>query len=255
MTLMLEELQEIARTEKDRQGGFRYQVKTCQAAGCLSCGGDTIRDSLSAEVERRGLKGRVEVKEVGCLGLCKAGPLVMIEPDGTLYQNVRSSDASLILDSLGGKPIEGLLCSGDLAFFKKQHKIVLENCGRINPGRIEEYIAENGYAALYSAVRLMTPKEVVEQIIRSGLRGRGGAGYPTGLKWTTVAKAISDNKYVICNADEGDPGTGRYGHCGLCGRGGFRLHLCPCRIPACCETAQDRNLPGRTEWSAREKHF
>ncbi len=207
MTLMLEELQHMAKIEKERQEGFQYQIKTCLAAGCLSCGGGGLKEALEKEVGRRGMENRVEVKGVGCLRLCAIGPLVSIEPEGTLYKSVKVTDVAQIIDALGGRPVDSLQCSTDLAFFNRQHKIVLENCGRIDPERIEEYIAERGYVALYNALRCMTPKEVIDEITMGGLRGRGGAGYPTGLKWTTVAKAISESKYVICNADEGDPGA------------------------------------------------
>ncbi len=117
------------------------------------------------------------------------------------------SDAGEILEALGGSPISRLDCSGHMPFFKRQQKIVLENCGKIDPERIEDYIAEGGYEALYNALRMMTPTGVIEQMVRSGLRGRGGAGFPTGLKWTAVSKANSNTKFVVCNADEGDPGA------------------------------------------------
>lgn len=207
MTLMLEELQHIAKIEKERQEGFQHRIKICVAAGCLSCQSGVLKEAMEKEVSRRGMENWVDVKGVGCLGLCTAGPLVSIEPERTLYQGVKVADVGPIIEALGGSPVESMQCPTDLAFFNKQHKIVLENCGRIDPERIEDYIAEGGYEALYNALRGMTPKEVIDEITKGGLRGRGGAGYPTGLKWTTVSKAISDTKYVICNADEGDPGA------------------------------------------------
>lgn len=207
MTLTLEELQQIARIEKDRQEGFQHRIKICVASGCLSCQSATLKEAMEKEVSRRGMENRVDVKGVGCLGLCTAGPLVFAEPDGILYQGVKVSDAGPIIESLGAEPIDALHCSTDLPFFARQHKVVLENSGRIDPERIEDYIAEGGYYALYQALRNMTPREVIQEITRGGLRGRGGAGYPTGLKWTTVAKAVNTTKYVICNADEGDPGA------------------------------------------------
>jgi bidirectional [NiFe] hydrogenase diaphorase subunit len=205
--MFLEELQEIAKIEKEKQEGFRYRINVCVAAGCLSCQSDLVKEALEKEVSRRGLESWCEVKGVGCLGLCTAGPLISIEPDGTYYRGVAVSDVSEIIESLGGAPIARLDCSSHLPFFKRQQKIVLENCGRIDPERIEDYIAEGGYEALYNALRLMTPSGVIEQVVRSGLRGRGGAGFPTGLKWTAVSKASSSLKFVICNADEGDPGA------------------------------------------------
>jgi bidirectional [NiFe] hydrogenase diaphorase subunit len=141
------------------------------------------------------------------MGLCAAGPLVQVEPRGVMYQDVTPTDASEIVQSLDDKPVERLVCPTNVPFFTRQKKIVLENSGRIDPERIEEYIAEAGYSALQKALTTMTCEQVIAEITRSGLRGRGGAGFPTGLKWGTVAKATGPTKYVICNADEGDPGA------------------------------------------------
>ncbi len=207
MTLNSEDLHQIAKIEKDKQDGFQHRIHVCVAAGCLSCGSGVLMDALGKEVNRRGLDNWCQIKGVGCLGLCAEGPLISLATSGTYYQGVKVSDVSDILDALGGNPVGRLLCPADTAFFKRQVRIVTENCGRIDPERIEEYIAESGYESLYLALTQMTPPEVIEQVTRSGLRGRGGAGYPTGLKWTTVSKAISSTKFIICNADEGDPGA------------------------------------------------
>lgn len=207
MTLTLEELQQIARIEQDRREGFQHRILICTAAGCLSCQSGLLKEAMQKEVGRRGLENWVEVKGVGCLGLCTAGPLVAIEPQGVLYQAVKVADVGPILETLGGSPVESLHCPTDIPFFTRQHKIVLANCGQIDPERIEDYIAAGGYEALYHALRNTTPRNVVDEITLAGLRGRGGAGYPTGLKWTTVSKAINDTKFVVCNADEGDPGA------------------------------------------------
>ncbi len=205
--MTIEELQDIGRIEKEKNEGFKYRIHVCVAAGCLSCQSGLVKDALEKEVGRRGLESWTLVKGVGCLGLCTAGPMVAVEPDGALYQRVAVSDASDILEALGGSPVDRLDCSSHLPFFSRQKKIVLENCGRIDPESIEDYIAEGGYEALFNALRMMTPSSVIEQISRSGLRGRGGAGFPTGLKWTAVSKANSRVKFVVCNADEGDPGA------------------------------------------------
>jgi bidirectional [NiFe] hydrogenase diaphorase subunit len=205
--MILEELHEIAKIEKEKQEGFRYRINVCVAAGCLSCQSGLVKEALEKEVGRRGLESWCEVKGVGCLGLCTAGPLIAIEPEGIYYRGVTVSDVSEIIEALGGAAIARLDCSAHLPFFKRQHKIVLENCGRIDPERVEDYIAEGGYEGLYNALRLMTPMGVIEQVVRSGLRGRGGAGFPTGLKWTAVSKVSSSTKFIICNADEGDPGA------------------------------------------------
>ncbi len=201
-----EELDEIARKEREAQRSFARRVNVCVAAGCLSCQGDALRDALTKEAASRGAEDRYHVKGVGCLGLCSEGPLVSTST-GQLYQRVSAADAGAIIDSLEGQPVERLLCSMDTPFFRRQKKIVLENSGIIDPERIEEYIAQNGYHALVKALTEMTPQQVIAEITNSGLRGRGGAGYPTGLKWSTVAKAVGGQKYVVCNADEGDPGA------------------------------------------------
>jgi bidirectional [NiFe] hydrogenase diaphorase subunit len=140
------------------------------------------------------------------MGLCSEGPLVSTSP-GHLYQHVLAADAAEILDSLDTRPVARLLCPTNVPFFQCQKKIVLENSGSIDPERIEEYIAQNGYRALVKALTEMMPQQVIGEITTSGLRGRGGAGYPTGLKWSTVAKAVGTQKFVVCNADEGDPGA------------------------------------------------
>jgi bidirectional [NiFe] hydrogenase diaphorase subunit len=207
MTLAIEDLEGIAKIEKERQEGFRHRINVCIAAGCLSCQSGLVREALEKEVGRRGMENWCLVKGVGCLGLCAAGPLISVEPDGVYYQGVTVSDVSEILDSLGGSPIARLHCSAQSPFFTRQQRIVTENCGKIDPERIEDYIAERGYEALYTVLRTMTPGEVIEQVVASGMRGRGGAGFPSGLKWTAVSKAVSNTKFVICNADEGDPGA------------------------------------------------
>lgn len=207
MTLTLEDIQEMAKIELDRNAGFQNHINVCIAAGCLSCQSALVREALEREVSRRGWESWCNVKGVGCLGLCAAGPLLAVEPDGIYYQGVSVADVPEILDSLGGSPVRRLDTAGRTPFFRRQRKIVLENSGKIDPERIEDYLASGGYLALYQALREMTPTEVIEQVVASGLRGRGGAGFPTGLKWTAVSKAVNDTKFVICNADEGDPGA------------------------------------------------
>ena len=207
MTLTLEDLQAVAGIENDRQEGFQHRILVCVAAGCLSCHSGLVKDALEKEVSRRGWENRCCVTGVGCLGLCAAGPLISIQPEGTYYQGVRVGDVSDLLDALGGPPLSRLDCSSQVPFFQRQKKIVLENCGAIDPERIEEYVGRGGYEPLYNAVRIMTPGEVIDEIVSSGLRGRGGAGFPAGLKLTTVSKAAGSTKFVVCNADEGDPGA------------------------------------------------
>lgn len=207
MTLSIENLRDIAKVENADLDKYQYQIDVCIAAGCLSCQSGAVKTALEEEVNRQGKQKNCIVRGVGCLGLCAAGPLINVSKPGIVYQAVQVSDAPDIIESLTGAPVRRLECPVDQPFFSRQKKIVLENCGRIEPERIESYIAEGGYQALYQALRRMSPKEVIDEISASGLRGRGGAGFPTGLKWTTVYKAPSHQKYVVCNADEGDPGA------------------------------------------------
>jgi bidirectional [NiFe] hydrogenase diaphorase subunit len=201
-----EELEQIAEDERAEQGKYTQRVNVCVAAGCLSCQSQSVKDTLEQEVTRRGAKDHCQIKGVGCMGLCSEGPLVSTS-NGVLYKKVTAADSPAVLDSLAAEPVSRLLCSTEVPFFQRQKKIVLENSGVIDPERIEDYIGANGYSALIKALTEMSPREVIDEITRSGLRGRGGAGYPTGLKWSTVSKSVGTQKYVICNADEGDPGA------------------------------------------------
>ncbi|HEX8812993.1 MAG TPA: NAD(P)H-dependent oxidoreductase subunit E, partial [Terracidiphilus sp.] len=201
-----DELDQIAETEREAQSRFTQRVNVCVAAGCLSCQSQSVKDSLDQEVSRRGTKDHCQVKGVGCMGLCSEGPLVSTSA-GVLYKKVEAADGAAILDSLEGPQVARLVCPTDVPFFQRQKKIVLENSGVIDPERVEDYIAASGYTALIKALTEMTSREVIDQVTKSGLRGRGGAGYPTGLKWSTVSKSVGTQKYVICNADEGDPGA------------------------------------------------
>jgi len=203
----LDDLVNVAEATQEQEQQYRCQICICVAAGCISQNSDAVRDALIAGVEARGLEDEVQVKGVGCMGLCAAGPLVRVDPAGIVYQRVTVDDVPAILDSLEKGPVEELILPQDIPFFERQQKIVLENCGIIDPEAITEYIAAGGYLALHKALTEMTPAEVIDVVTRSGLRGRGGGGYPSGLKWVTVAKAESETKYVICNADEGDPGA------------------------------------------------
>ncbi len=180
-------------------------VKLCMAAGCLSCHSDKLRSALEDAKKQSG--SDIEVKPVGCLGLCAHGPLVIVEPQGNLYQNVQPEDATAILRAVGGEPHVRLLNPADSPFFTRQQKIVLENVDRINPEKLEDYLTFDGYEAFAKCLAELKPSEIIHEVVHSGLRGRGGGGYPTGLKWSTVAKAHGSKKYVICNADEGDPGA------------------------------------------------
>jgi bidirectional [NiFe] hydrogenase diaphorase subunit len=200
----IEELEQIADTVRLEKEKFDHEINVCMGTGCLSQHSDQLKDALAAGVNAEGKK--CHVRRTGCMGLCAAGPLVLVDPEEILYQHVKAADAPKIAKSLGGKPVAELQCNLREHFDEQVH-IVLENSGHIDPEKIDDYIARDGYKALVKALTEMTPAEVIQQIVESGLRGRGGGGYPTGLKWSTVSKAVGDLKYVICNGDEGDPGA------------------------------------------------
>lgn len=209
------ELQDIA--ERERQSRKGTCIRCCTVGGCLSTNGVAVKEQLRTSIAAAGLEDQITLMGVGCMGLCSRGPLVRVEPGGLLYEQVTPEQVPWIVDALICTANQGIETSnpefqptpGNLThpFFTRQFPIVLENSGQIDPERIEDYIAAQGYQALHQALHEMTPEEVVNTVTRSGLRGRGGAGYPTGLKWSTVAKMPPGQKYVICNADEGDPGA------------------------------------------------
>ncbi len=211
---MNEQFEHITAKEHAAAALYDHTIHVCVAASCLSSQSDKVLGQLEQAIKDNGLSHGCQAKGVGCMGLCSRGPLVAVEhKDHTqppvLYQNVTAENAPRIVTALAeGQKADELICPTDTPFFQRQTKIVLENCGRIDPERIEEYVAVGGYSSLLKAVTEMTPAEVIDEVTRSGLRGRGGGGYPTGLKWVTVSKAeAKQRKYVICNADEGDPGA------------------------------------------------
>lgn len=201
----LADLLEIAETQRTKQKPTR--VHCCTSTGCRAARSLEVLHNLKSATEAAGLQDQVEVVGVGCSGFCGRGPLVEIDPKNVLYEEVKPEDAASIIDTLKGGTATAT--QGDLnhPFFSRQLKIVRQHSGKLDPESIEEYIAVGGYRSLYKALYEMSPAEVVEEITKSGLRGRGGGGYPTGLKWATVAKMPGDQKYVICNGDEGDPGA------------------------------------------------
>ncbi|MDH7501093.1 MAG: NADH-ubiquinone oxidoreductase-F iron-sulfur binding region domain-containing protein [Verrucomicrobiota bacterium] len=193
--------------EQELAGRKPFVLRVCMAAGCVSSNAEAVLAALDRAVKDAGLESQIEVRPVGCLRLCCEGPLVAADPDGKLYKKVSPEDAVSVVKALQGEPAP--VRTGDLRepFFEKQFSIVLGNSGLIDPERIESYIAADGYIALRNVLRDMSPADVISAITKSGLRGRGGAGYPTGLKWSTVAKTKSTRKFVVCNGDEGDPGA------------------------------------------------
>lgn len=206
MTMTPDELAQRAEKEHARQKGFTERYHCCTAASCQSCGGDEVKAGLSKAVKEAGREGQVEVVGTGCLGLCSKGPLVKRESDQALFLEMKPADVPAVLENSPALAARTI----DIAthpFFAGQLKIVLENAGKVDPERLESYLAAGGYAALAHALTTMTPAEVVAEVTLAGLRGRGGAGYPTGVKWQLVAKQVNEIKYVVCNADEGDPGA------------------------------------------------
>jgi len=195
------------------------QVLVCRGTGCESQKANHIFFNLQKEVDKAGLADSVEVKFTGCHGFCQQGPTIMVMPAGAFYCNVTPDDVAEIVetDLQKGKPVERLLFLDprtgdrvldyrDMRYFTPQRRIVLRNCGFINPEDIDDYLAAEGYEGIGKALR-MTPQEVIDELKRSGLRGRGGAGFPTGMKWEFCNRSIADQKYIVCNADEGDPGA------------------------------------------------
>jgi len=202
--MTIEELEQIAESVRLENAKYDFEVHVCMDLACASQGAEKLREDLVKAAEASGKK--VLVRRTGCMGPCSSGPLVRVDPEETLYAHVKANHADAIVSSLGGKPVAELQC--DLNdHFDKQVRVVLENAGHIDPEKIDEYIACEGYKALMTALVEMTPNGVLHRITESRLRGRGGGGYPTGLKWSTVAKASGDQKYVVCNGDEGDPGA------------------------------------------------
>jgi bidirectional [NiFe] hydrogenase diaphorase subunit len=202
--MTIEELEQIAKNVQQENAGYDYEVNVCLDLACASQGADKLREALAKAAEASGK--RVLVRRTGCMGPCSHGPLVRVDPEKTLYHRVKADKAGAIVESLGRAPLPELQCDLN-EHFDRQVRVVLENAGQIDPEKIEDYIAHDGYKALLTVLTEMTPDGVVHRITESGLRGRGGGGYPTGLKWGTVAKAAGETKYVICNGDEGDPGA------------------------------------------------
>ncbi len=199
---------------------YRSHVLVCSGTGCTASGSAGLFDEFESQLKANGIENEVKVVKTGCFGLCAEGPIVVVYPEGSMYCRVTKEDVSEIVSEhlVKGRIVKRLLESNkdqqaasadaeNTDFFKKQMRIALRNCGRINPENIDEYIAEDGYEALGRVITSMTPEEVIDVMLKSGLRGRGGAGFPTGRKWDFARRSVSDKKYVCCNADEGDPGA------------------------------------------------
>ncbi|MEE1184753.1 MAG: NAD(P)H-dependent oxidoreductase subunit E, partial [Acutalibacteraceae bacterium] len=204
---------------------IRAHVLICGGTGCTSSGSLDIQAAFAENIEKAGLSEEVKVVQTGCFGLCALGPVVIVYPDGTFYSRVTTDDVKEIVEEhlLKGRIVDRLVYNdtgddnaekanvnvslNDTAFYKTQNRVVLRNCGVIDPEDIDEYIAMDGYAALGKVLTEMTPDDVIKCVTDSGLRGRGGGGFPTGRKWSLCAPNKAPQKYVVCNADEGDPGA------------------------------------------------
>ncbi len=200
--------------------GNKRAILVCEGTGCVSSRAVYIREELQKELTSQGLADSIEVKPTGCHGFCEKGPIVIVEPEGIFYCNVQEKDATEIIEShlKNGVPVERLFYKDpatkeripkyqDIDFYKKQQRVVLRNCGHINPENIDDYIEAGGYEGLKKVLGGMSPEQVIEEVTKSKLRGRGGAGFPTGRKWAGALKSDRTPKYVVCNADEGDPGA------------------------------------------------
>ncbi len=210
------DLQAMAQRERERQAAFRCRLLCCASTPCLSSGATAVKESLEQAIKDGNLDADVQLVSTGCMGPCSRGPVVTVllrEQSGdtseVVYEKVTPETAKQIVDEhiVKNQPVQANVLPADMPFFTKQRKVVLSNSGAIDPDSLEEYVARGGYAALAHALREMSPEEVCDAISKAGLRGRGGAGYPTGIKWNLVRKAQADKKYVIANGDEGDPGA------------------------------------------------
>ena len=198
---------------------YQSYVLICGGTACFSGGGDKIVDEFKAQLKAQGLDTSVQVVATGCLGFCEQGPIVKILPQGTFYVQVKPEDVKEIISEhlVKGRVVQrlcydpnqatNLVAEANIPFYQKQYRIVLRNCGVIDPEKIDDYIARDGYKAIEKVLFEMTPEQVVEEILKSGLRGRGGAGFPTGMKWKFAQQQPKGQKYMVCNADEGDPGA------------------------------------------------
>ncbi len=260
----------------------RSHFLICTGGGCIASGALDVSEAVRAELKARELAGEIDVVETGCLGPCVQGPVALVYPDGVFYQNIKVDDVPEIVEEhlLKGRIVERLVSHApgtdrtqaemdDIPFFNRQVKIVLRNSGIIDPLNIDEYIARDGYQALAKVLTAMTPEAVVEEVLASGLRGRGGAGFPTGLKWRFAQQQDNDTKYILCNADEGDPGAFMDRsvlegdpHCAHRGHGHRRLRhrrapglrLRARRVPAGRRASRARARAGARVRPARQEH-
>ncbi len=206
--MKLSDLQKIAEHEVDFQRAYKHRINVCCSSGCVPFGALKVLKAFEDAVKEFGVEKECKVARTGCVGTCSVGPAVVIEPGDYLYQSVTPEKVrEIVRDHIVlGLPVKEMLYRNE-AFFKKQHRLVLRNAGKIDPSRIEDYIAMGGYSAIVKCLTTMTPQGVIYEVTTSGLRGRGGAGFPTGQKWSLVARSHNTPKYIVANLDEGDPGV------------------------------------------------
>ncbi|XES76883.1 MAG: NADH-ubiquinone oxidoreductase-F iron-sulfur binding region domain-containing protein [Candidatus Bathyarchaeia archaeon] len=206
--MKLDDLQKIAEHEVDFQRAYKHRINVCCSSGCVPFGALKVLKAFQEAVREFGVEKECKVARTGCVGTCSVGPAVIIDPGDYLYQSVTPEKVrEIVRDHIVlGLPVKDMLYHGE-AFFKKQRRLVLRNAGKIDPSRIEDYIAMGGYSAIGKCLATMTPQGVIYEVSRSGLRGRGGAGFPTGQKWSLVARTHTTPKYIVANLDEGDPGV------------------------------------------------
>jgi NADH:ubiquinone oxidoreductase subunit F (NADH-binding)/(2Fe-2S) ferredoxin len=206
--LKLADLQKITEQELDFQRGYKYRINVCCSSGCVPFGAFKVLKAFEDAVKEFGVENECKVARTGCIGTCSVAPVVLIEPGDHLYQSVTPERVrEIVRDHIVlGLPVKDMLYKNQ-AYFQKQHRLVLRNAGKIDPSRIQDYISVGGYSALAKCLATMTQAGVIYEVMVSGLRGRGGAGFPTGQKWTLVSRAHSSPKYIVANLDEGDPGV------------------------------------------------
>ncbi|MFC1981838.1 NAD(P)H-dependent oxidoreductase subunit E [Chloroflexota bacterium] len=212
----LDELETLRKSIISKRDPNKPSIFICGGTGCLALGAENVIVAFEEEIKKQGLNTKVNLKVTGCPGFCERGPLVVIEPGGILYQRVKAKDVAEIISRtiVKGTVVERLLYpdpgtggkvsqESEIPFYKKQKRLLLGNVSRIDPGNIDDYFAVGGYAALGKALFGMSPEEIIGEVKKSGLRGRGGGGFPTGVKWESCRRAQGDTKYIICNCDEG----------------------------------------------------
>ena len=202
--------QDLSEKQSEQYNHLKEIIHVCTGGGCIACGSLNVRSQLAEKLEERGLSGKFMVKGTGCLGPCSKGPVILMKKSGIFYENVQLADIDTIIDEhlIGGQPVEKLLHlndedgkripkAADIKFFSHQRKIVLRRCGTIDPVSIHDYIASGGYVSLRKALTQLSPDQVIDEMKTSGLRGRGGAGFPTFMKWNLAKKEIADQKYIL----------------------------------------------------------